>query len=698
MKIRLLLLICLFSTFSYAQTFDWSSVSYSGTNFVRQTIGSLQATCTNSSNTVTVLNAGGYAGSNGNAIVSSGNVTSFTVTFSEAIDVQSIFAFDGNTDTAADWTFTPTGGINANVVQNIAISTGSTVQVNWTNVSSFTITSSSGTDRFSIDDIVFSIPAVCNVNIPDTNFKNYLVANTAINTNGDTEIQCSEASAFNGAIYCNSLSISDLTGIEAFAALTKLYCYDNQLTSLDVSNNTALTHLTCYSNQISSLDLSNHTALTYLNYSDNQISSLDLSNNTALIYLFCNDNQISNLDLSNNPNVIKLSCTTNQLTSLNLSANTALSDLNCSVNQLTNLDISANTALTKLYFANNQITSLDLSAHTVLEHLFCNDNLLTSLNVANTNNANMQNMYALNNPYLSCIEVDDVSYSDTNWTDVDAVSSFSLDCSVCTVNIPDANFKAYLVGNAAINTNGDTEIQCSEATAFTGLINVAYHTVSSLVGIEAFVNLTELYCSNNALTSIDVSANTALTLLHCNSNLLTNLNVSANTLLTELYCNGNNLTSLDVSGNADLVTLWCQFNDLTSLNVANGNNTNFTAMKLIATNNQYLNCIQVDDAAYSDANWPDKDSGTSYSEDCSTLSVSDFSHETVSLYPNPTSSILNIKMKNTLKQATVYSVLGAKVLDTTSKSLNTANLKSGLYLITIEDENGSIATKRFMKK
>ena len=33
------------------------------------------------------------------------------------------------------------------------------------------------------------------------------------------------------------------------------------------------------------------------------------------------------------------------------------------------------------------------------------------------------------------------------------------------VNIPDANFKSYLVGNTSINTNGDSEIQVSEATA-----------------------------------------------------------------------------------------------------------------------------------------------------------------------------------------------------------------------------------------
>jgi hypothetical protein len=39
------------------------------------------------------------------------------------------------------------------------------------------------------------------------------------------------------------------------------------------------------------------------------------------------------------------------------------------------------------------------------------------------------------------------------------------------VNIPDANFKAYLVGNTAINTNGDNEIQVSEATPFVGSIN-----------------------------------------------------------------------------------------------------------------------------------------------------------------------------------------------------------------------------------
>ncbi|MCH7534753.1 MAG: T9SS C-terminal target domain-containing protein, partial [Bacteroidetes bacterium] len=77
------------------------------------------------------------------------------------------------------------------------------------------------------------------------------------------------------------------------------------------------------------------------------------------------------------------------------------------------------------------------------------------------------------------------------------------------VNIPDANFKAYLVGNSSINTNGDGEIQVSEAAAYTDTINVFKLDISDLMGIEAFIGLTGLNCSWNALTSLDLSNNTA---------------------------------------------------------------------------------------------------------------------------------------------------------------------------------------------
>ena len=47
-----------------------------------------------------------------------------------------------------------------------------------------------------------------------------------------------------------------------------LDCEFNQLTTLDVSNNTKLEYLDCYNNQLTNLDLSNNTELKLL-YCDN---------------------------------------------------------------------------------------------------------------------------------------------------------------------------------------------------------------------------------------------------------------------------------------------------------------------------------------------------------------------------------------------------------------------------------------------
>ena len=83
------------------------------------------------------------------------------------------------------------------------------------------------------------------------------------------------------------------------------------------------------------------------------------------------------------------------------------------------------------------------------------------------------------------------------------------------VNIPDAAFKAALVSDASINTNGDGKIQVSEAVTFTGQMIAYNRNISDLTGIQAFTALTELRCGNNNLTSLNLSANTALPYFYC---------------------------------------------------------------------------------------------------------------------------------------------------------------------------------------
>lgn len=84
------------------------------------------------------------------------------------------------------------------------------------------------------------------------------------------------------------------------------------------------------------------------------------------------------------------------------------------------------------------------------------------------------------------------------------------DGSVCenAILFADVNFKNALV--SSYDTNYDGEICPSEAYAVTS-INVAGKHISSLEGIEHFINIEELDGSNNNITSLDISNNNKLT-------------------------------------------------------------------------------------------------------------------------------------------------------------------------------------------
>ncbi len=232
------------------------------------------------------------------------------------------------------------------------------------------------------------------LDIPDANFKKYLLEHCDMN--GDGRLTLSDAEKWNSSesikkFDISNQNISSLKGIEYFTTLTSLYCSDNQLTTLDVSNNTALTELYCVKNQLSTLNLGSNTDLTSLNCSNNQLTALDVSKNTALTTLYCDNNKLTNLDVSNNTVLTELGCSRNQLTSLDVSKNTTLATLSCGYNQLTTLDINSNTALTSLSCRNNKLTTLDVSNNTALKMLICRDNQLTTLDLRK--NANVTMLY-----------------------------------------------------------------------------------------------------------------------------------------------------------------------------------------------------------------------------------------------------------------------------------------------------------------
>ena len=138
------------------------------------------------------------------------------------------------------------------------------------------------------------------------------------------------------------------------------------------------------------------------------------------------------------------------------------------------------------------------------------------------------------------------------------------DVEINETNFPDEKFRSYLLSQ---DYGWDEKLTDSEIAGLR-MMSVWSKGIQSLQGIEYFTALLTLDCSDNQLTSLDVSKNTALIKLDCYKNQLTSLDVSGCTALTELYCYENQLTLLDVSNNTALKTLDCSDNQLTSLDVS----------------------------------------------------------------------------------------------------------------------------------
>ena len=335
---------------------------------------------------------------------------------------------------------------------------------------------------------------------------NYAITSLDVSANSLlTYLDCSSGYLTGGGWFPGQLASLDLS---SNAALTYLNCYGNQLTSIDLFFNTVLTYIDCSNNLLADLNVSACTSLTTLNCYLNQLVGIDVSSNTALVYLDCNTNQLTSIDVSANPSLTTLNCSYNYaITSLDISANTSLAHLDCVSNQLTSLDLSSNAALTYLNCSYNYaITSLDLSSNTALTYLDCSYNQLANLNVKNGNNINMSDhsFFAIYNSNLTCIEVDNVPWSTTNWagyfyvveyfwpgtgdpyyeqffqSNIDAQSFYSEDCSNIDVNNISQNVELMVYPNPTTGIVFMSKNSYLELTDLTGKILLQRNNTNQL--------------------------------------------------------------------------------------------------------------------------------------------------------------------------------------------------------------------------
>lgn len=279
--------------------------------------------------------------------------------------------------------------------------------------------------------------------------------------------------------------------------------------------------------------------------------------------------------------------------------------------------------------------------------------------------------------------------------------------------VPDDNFEQALIDLGVDDVLDDSVLTGS----IEGIeeLNVSSLDISDLTGIEGFFSLILLDCYGNNLDSLALGSNTALQFLNFTWNNINDLDLSANVSMRELACSGNEMdeldltnlidlrelngygnnltavdfsncplleivslganlfTHLDFSNNPNLTFLNCADNNvLIYLSVKNGNNT-----ALETYNSTYcprLNCIEVDDPAYSETAWLEKDPFASYSLNCG-LSIEVNNKVEISIYPNPASDQLNVRIS--------IDQLDYKLMDLSGKLIATGNLSQGINLINV---------------
>ena len=127
-------------------------------------------------------------------------------------------------------------------------------------------------------------------NIPDENFELALL-NLGYDFVIDGVVETSTIDTIT-ILQINGNNISDLTGIEDFTSLQSLFCYDNNIMNLNLSNNSQLFEVTCSDNQLTYINLKNgnNTGLWYfMSFNNPNLMCIDVDDVSYCEYTFAVD-------------------------------------------------------------------------------------------------------------------------------------------------------------------------------------------------------------------------------------------------------------------------------------------------------------------------------------------------------------------------------------------------------------------------
>ena len=418
----------------------------------------------------------------------------------------------------------------------------------------------------------------------DINFYNCVLDKLEV---AHTTILTDEQLASITELTCSDMDITDVSGLEKMINLATLDLSNNNISSVNLANNTKLTSLNLSNNNLTTADTSDLLLLTTLDLSHNRITSnkFNIRSNGNLVNLDASYNQINtvdisynqaltNVNLSNNtfwslddiidqgtynviPKIKELDLSNNNLSSDSIGAltkYTALTDLDLSNNNLTTVDVTGNKKLVSLHIdgergsTKSKLNSLNVSGITTLKIISVDNNELTTLNVSSSTAA--VSLSARNNQLTSLTlntKITELYVSENKLT------SLSVPASVQSLNVANNELttitfaaSATALTNVDLSNNKLTTLNISKIKGLKelnvsnnrGLTAITTHTTN-------YTSLTKIDASNCSLTALTVNSYINLVSLNLDHNNLATLNVAKNTKLTDLVISNNNFTKLD---------------------------------------------------------------------------------------------------------------------------------------------------------
>ena len=306
----------------------------------------------------------------------------------------------------------------------------------------------------------------------------------------ESSFAAADTASFDAPLSANGIE----TLIVGSAPLRVLWCYDNNLSSLDLSRCGTIENLDCAFNNISSLDVSGLPYLTKLMCHDNSLTGLDVGANPELTYLWCWNNAFDTLDISSCPKLVN---------AVNYGTMEVFTDHVSLFSQEAELSVSPDT---------NVLSGSTQTGVPVDEEHFPDETFRETVRFAADTDFN---------GVLTDDEIEALNYLDCSRQGISSLAGVNYLTELRVLRCRDNNL---------------TELDISGLPNLVEL-DCSYNQIAQL-DVSSNPVLIHLRANNNNLSALDISANGMLSNLWCWYNNIAVLDLRSNPTLSNVVANG----------------------------------------------------------------------------------------------------------------------------------------------------------------